>query len=108
MAGSAVRLLAVLRARSRAPGAGDVDQSKLSAIRRGWAGEEPAGLGDSTGAAVPGAETMVPDPRAGRERVAGAAAAGHGECPRTRGHGGGNAGMAGAGAGASANRLCAG
>ena len=79
MAGSAVRLLALLCARSRAPDAGDVDQPELPAILGRRAGQEPARLGHSPGPPVPGAETLVPHPRAGRGRAAEAPAAGHGQ-----------------------------
>ena len=66
----AVRLLALLCPRSRASDAGDVDQSELPAILGRRRGQEPARLGHSARAPLPGAETLVRHPRTGRERIA--------------------------------------
>ena len=64
-----VRLLDLLRARPRAPGARDVDQSQLPAIGGRRPGEEPSRLGHSARPALPRAEAVVPDSRAGRRRL---------------------------------------
>src|ERR1700741_4083002 len=78
MAGRGVRLLALLRARRAASPAGDVDQSELPPVGRGWTREEPARLGHSAGPPLPRPETVVPDSRTGRRTTARAAA------PRSR------------------------
>ncbi|CAA9281959.1 MAG: Aromatic-L-amino-acid decarboxylase, partial [uncultured Acetobacteraceae bacterium] len=101
----AVRLLALLRARPGALGAGDVHQPELPAKLRGRAGEESPRLGHPARAAVPGAEAVVHDPRAGRRGAAGAAAARHAERALAGGAGGGGAGLARAGAGPVADRV---
>ena len=69
------------------------------------AGQEPARLGHPARPPLPGAETLVPDPRAGRERVAGAPAARHGQCALARGTGRRDAGLARARAGPFADRV---
>ena len=61
-----VRLLALLRARRRAPRPGDEHQSELSAAAASTAGEEPARLGHPARPPLPRAQAVVPAARAGR------------------------------------------
>ena len=68
-----LRLLALLRADARAPGPRDVHQPQLPAVVGRRAGEELPRLGHPARAPLPRAEALVPDPRAGRRRAAGAA-----------------------------------
>src|SRR5271166_5745877 len=105
MAGSAVRLLALLCSRSRALDAGDVDQPEPPAILGGRTGQEPARLRHSAGPPLPGAQALVSHSRTGRDRPADAAKAGHGQCAPSRGRGGGDPGLARAGSRPSANRV---
>src|SRR5689334_7151397 len=72
VAGSGVRLLAVLRSRRRASRTRDVDQSELPAVGRGRAGKKFAGLGASAGASFSRVEVVASDSRTGSFRVASA------------------------------------
>ena len=64
-----VRLLALLRARRTAPVAGHVDQSKLSPIVGRQPGPQPARHRHPARPALPRAQALVPDPRAGGLRL---------------------------------------
>ena len=79
VAGRRLRLLALLRPRPAAPRAGDEHEPELPAQRRRREGQEPARLGHPPRPPVPGAQAVVPHPRAGRLRSPGPPPPGHRE-----------------------------
>ena len=88
------RLLALLRARSRAPRPRDVDQSELPAVVGRRLGEELPRLGTAARPPVPRAQALVPHPGAGHHRPPGAHPARPGERPLVRVAGARRAGVA--------------
>src|SRR5476649_1528484 len=107
MARSRVRLLAVLRARSRASHARDVDESELLAVLGRRRGEELPRLGTAARAPLSRTEALVLDSGAGNRRAAGAVASRPGEREVVGVAGASRGELACAGAGFAADRMCA-
>src|ERR1041385_9131619 len=99
MARRRVRLLAVLRARRAASRACDVDQSELSALVSGRAGEKSPRLGPAARPTVPRVEAVVTDSGTGCREAARAVAARHSQRAMARVSGPRRPGLARAGAG---------